>query len=125
MSLPVPETFVRRRPSTYTSQHSFEYEAGTLGSRSDLSNRDVRRNVHQENSPLGILSDLERFSPPSPAPEVTADQHEAAASWVDPRPATRDAGRNLRLVNHRRRATPAPASGDPDEAGLSRRRGWN
>ena len=63
MSLPFPETFVRRRPSTNTSVHSFEHEAGTLGSRSDLSNRDVRSNVHEENSPLRILSDLERFSP--------------------------------------------------------------
>ena len=62
MSLPVPETFVRRRPSTNTSLRSFEYAARNLSGRSDLSNRDVRRNVHQENSPPGTLSGLERFS---------------------------------------------------------------
>ena len=62
MSLPVPETFVRRRPSTNTSVHSFEYAARNLSGWSDLSNRDVRRNVHQENSPPGTLSGLERFS---------------------------------------------------------------
>ena len=62
MSLPVPQTFVRRRPSTDTAVQSFESEARILGDRLDLSNRDVGRNVHQGNSSLGILSELERVS---------------------------------------------------------------
>ena len=62
MSLPVPETFVRRRPSTNTSVHSFESEAKALRGKLDLCNRDNSRNVHQGQSSLDILSDLERFS---------------------------------------------------------------
>ena len=57
MSLPVPETFVRRRPSTNTSVHSFESEAKTLRGKLDLCNGDISRNVHQGQSSLDILSD--------------------------------------------------------------------
>ena len=62
MSLPVPQTFVRRRSSKDTSVHSFESEGRILGNRLDLLNRDVGRNVHQGQSSLDILSDLERYS---------------------------------------------------------------
>ena len=62
MSLPVPETFVRRHPAADTPVPSFESEARILRSRSDLSNGHVGRNVYHEQTSLGILSDLERFS---------------------------------------------------------------